>query len=103
MLDPKNFQNPDKFFPERFISESTGEYTPPPMFAPFGRRCQATFCVFGEIMPRYLKLSRGNTAHNPKNVGTSSHNLLQKCSHTQNVLMRGFRGQVMGRVVVGAT
>ena len=54
-------------------------------------------------VPRYLKVSRGNTAHNPKNVGTSSHNLLQKCSHTQNVLMRGFRGQVMGRVVVGAT
>ena len=36
MLDPKNFHNPEQFSPERFISESSGEYTPPPMFAPFG-------------------------------------------------------------------
>ena len=63
MSDPKNFENPEEFQPERYICPSSGVYQPHPLLLPFGigkRECPGKslakmelFLFFATLLQQY--------------------------------------------------
>ena len=66
MLDRVNFENPEKFVPERFICDETGNFKPHPLNVPFGvgkRECPGKslakmelYLFFSTLMHQYTFL-----------------------------------------------